>query len=156
MLLRLALCIGFAAASIVAVPRTIWAQEPAQTTPAPDASKAGAAAKPAAEANDPFGEETTLTAQPIVYMKGTGTWDKAFETVTTAFKTLKDFIDKDGLKADGPVMTIFTGTDDSGFQFEAAIPVAEPPKAPANGDIAVGTSPQGRALKFVQIGRAHV
>jgi hypothetical protein len=35
-------------------------------------------------------------------------------------------------------MTIFTATDDTGFQFEAAIPIAEPPKNPPHGDIGVG------------------
>jgi effector-binding domain-containing protein len=49
-------------------------------------------------------------------------------------------------------MTIFTSTDDTGFQFQAAIPIAEPPKNPPHGDIAVGTSPQGRALEFVHRG----
>jgi effector-binding domain-containing protein len=99
-----------------------------------------------------WGAPTTLAAKPIVYLKGTGTWDNAFETITNSFKTLKAYIDKESLKADGPVMTIFTSTDDTGFQFEAAIPVAEPPKNPPHGDIAVGTSPQGHALKFVHRG----
>ena len=49
-------------------------------------------------------------------------------------------------------MTIFTATDDTGFQFQAAIPVAEPPKTPPKGEIAVGTSPEGHALKFVHRG----
>ena len=50
---------------------------------------------------DPFGEETTLTAKPIVYVKGTGNWDNAFETITKSLKTLKAYIDKEGLKTDG-------------------------------------------------------
>ena len=49
-------------------------------------------------------------------------------------------------------MTIFTATDDTGFQFQAAIPVADPPKTPPKGEIAVGTSPEGHALKFVHRG----
>ena len=64
----------------------------------------------------------------MVYVKGTGTWDNAFETITNSFKTLKAYITKEGLKVDGQAMTIFTSTDDTGFQFQAAIPVAEPPK----------------------------
>ena len=58
---------------------------PEPATPAPAAS---------GEQKDPFGEEMTLTAKPIVYMKGTGTWDNAFETITGAFKTLKAYVDK--------------------------------------------------------------
>jgi effector-binding domain-containing protein len=101
---------------------------------------------------DPFGEDITLTAKPIVYVKGTGNWDNAFETITNSFKTVKAYVDKEGLKVDGQPMTLFTATDDTGFQYEAAIPLAEPPKTPPRGNIAVGTSPQGRALKFVHRG----
>jgi effector-binding domain-containing protein len=157
MLLRFALCIGMAAAAIaVAGPQPSWAQNPPPSPPAsapkPDAAPAAPSPGTAAEAPDPFGEETTLTAKPIVYLKGTGTWDNAYETITDSFKSLKAYIDKEGLKADGPAMTIFTSTDDAGFQFKAAIPIAEPPKNPPHGDIAVGTSPQGRALEFVHRG----
>lgn len=173
MLLRSVLCIGMAAAAIAfAGPQPSWAQSPppppsASPTPsapppasatkpeaAPATPVAPAAPAPAASAapSDPFGEDTTLTAKPIVYLKGTGTWDKAFETITGAFKTVKTYVDKQGLKPDGKAMTIFTSTDDTGFEFEAAIPVAEPPKNPPHGDVAVGTSPQGRALKFVHRG----
>jgi len=157
MLLRFALCIGMAAAAIaVAGPQPSWAQNPPPSPPAsapqPDAAPAAPSPGTAAEAPDPFGEETTLTAKPIVYLKGTGTWDNAYETITNSFKSLKAYIDKEGLKADGPAMTIFTSTDDAGFQFKAAIPIAEPPKNPPHGDIAVGTSPQGRALEFVHRG----
>jgi effector-binding domain-containing protein len=160
MFLRFALCIGMAAAAIVfAAPQPSWAQTPAQTPPAsatkPDAAPAAPAApKPgaASEQKDPFGEDTTLTAKPIVYVKGTGNWDNAFETITGSLKTLKAYIDKGGLKADGEPMTIFTSTDDTGFQFQAAIPIAEPPKNQPHGEVAVGTSPEGHALKFVHRG----
>ena len=79
-------------------------------------------------------------------------WNSAFETVTKAFKTLRGFVDKEGLKSYGLPITVFTSTDDKGFQFEAALALAEPPKSAPRGDIAVGTSPQGHALKFVHRG----
>jgi effector-binding domain-containing protein len=159
MLRRFALYIGLAVATLaVAAVEPSWAQTPAQTQPASPATPDAAAPSPAPNASaqpqtrDPFGEDATLTAKPIVYLKGTGTWDNAFETIVNAFKTLKTYIGKEGLKADGEPMTIFTSTDDAGFQFQAAIPVAEPPKNPPRGEIAVGTSPQGHALKFVHRG----
>ncbi len=49
-------------------------------------------------------------------------------------------------------MTIFTATDDNGFEYQAAVPIAEAPKNPPHGDIAMGQSPQGQALKFVHRG----
>ena len=151
MFLRFALAAMLAAAVLGAAERRpAWAEDLAPSPPAAPAKPD--AAQGAAQANDPFGEETTLTAKPIVYLKGTGTWDNAFETITNSFKTLKTYITKEGLKIDGQSMTIFTATDDTGFQFQAAIPVAEAPKTPPKGEIAVGTSPEGRALKFVHRG----
>ena len=58
-------------------------------------------------------------------------WDSAFDTISGAFKKLKTYIDKEGLKTDGPPMTIFTQTDDTGFQFQAAVPIADRAEKPA-------------------------
>jgi effector-binding domain-containing protein len=153
MFLRFALCVGMAAVAIAAVePQPSWAQKPAPTPPASDAKPTVPSPGATAEPSEPFGEDTTLTAKPIVYLKGNGTWDNAYDTITVSLKKLKTYLDKEGLKADGQPMTIFTSTDDSGFQFQAAIPVAQPPAIPPHGDIAVGTSPEGHALKFVHHG----
>jgi effector-binding domain-containing protein len=160
MFLRLAVAATLAAAIFAAAEQQpAWAESPAPSPPAAQAKPDAAQPAPAApaqaapaQASDPFGEDATLTAKPIVYLKGTGTWDNAFETITNSFKSLKTYITKEGLKIDGQAMTIFTATDDTGFQFQAAIPVADPPKTPPKGDIAVGTSPEGHALKFVHRG----
>jgi effector-binding domain-containing protein len=128
------------------------AASPAKPDAKPDAAPAVPGPAATAQPTDPFAEDATLTAKPMVYVKGTGTWDNAFETITNSFKTLKAYIGKEGLKVDGQAMTIFTSTDDTGFQFQAAIPVAEPPKNPPKGEISVGNSPQGHALKFVHRG----
>jgi effector-binding domain-containing protein len=152
MLLRFAPCIAAAAlyvgalslVTIVSGSQASWAQTP----PAPAA--ASPADKPAA--TEPFAEDTTLTAKTIVYVKGNGVWDSAFDTISASFKKLKAYIDKEGLKTDGPPMTIFTQTDDTGFQFQAAVPIVEPPKNPPHGDIAIGQSPEGHALKFIHHG----
>jgi effector-binding domain-containing protein len=140
-----------ALAMAFAAPQPASAQTPAPTppdvTPAPSAPSAAPA-----HPGDPFGEDATLTAKTIIYVKGTGTWDKAFETITGSFKKIKTYLDKEGLKTDGLPMTIFTATDDTGFEYEAAIPIAEAPKNPPHGDIAMGQSPAGQALKFVHRG----
>src|SRR5271167_943445 len=120
------------------------AQSPAATPDAP--------AAPAAQPGDSFGEGTTLTAKTIIYVKGNGTWDKAFETITSSFRKIKAYLDKEGIKPDGLSMTIFTATDDTGFDYEAAVPIAEAPKNPPHGDIQLGQSPDGQALKFVHRG----
>jgi effector-binding domain-containing protein len=106
---------------------------------------------------DPFGQEVKLAPKTIVYVAGSGTWDKAYEALIEAFKKVDAYLDGAGLKPSGPAMTIFTSTDDTGFDFKAAVPLAEPPKIPPNGsppgrEIAVGQSPDGKVLKFVHRG----
>jgi effector-binding domain-containing protein len=117
----------------------------AQPAPAPPASKA-------LQPSDPFGEDVILAAKPMVLVKGTATWDNAFDTLTGSFKAVLAALEKQGLKPAGPPMTIYTATDDTGFEFMAGFPVAEEPKGPLPPDLSVGKSPDGRALKFVHRG----
>jgi effector-binding domain-containing protein len=126
----------------------------APASPAPPAAQAppGNAPAQAGQGADAFGEEVTLTAKPIVYLKGTATWDSAFDTLVDAFKSVQGFVEREKLKPSGPFMTIYTATDDTGFQFEAALPLEEEPKNPPKGDLTIGKSPDGRALKFVHRG----
>jgi len=132
-MLRLVLALVLAAA--IGAPARSLAQSTVQTQPI-----------------DPFGQVVTLAEQPIVYAAGTGEWDSALETLTEAFKSVKNYLDKAGLKAAGQPMTIYTAMDDVSFNFRAAIPVAAPPSRAPTGDILAGTSPAGKALKFVHRG----
>jgi effector-binding domain-containing protein len=101
---------------------------------------------------DPFGQELKLAPKTIVYVAGSGTWDKAYDTLVEAFKKLDAYLNGAGLKASGPAMTIYTSTDDTGFDFKAAVPLADAPKSPPGKEIAVGQSPDGKVLKFVHRG----
>jgi effector-binding domain-containing protein len=117
---------------------------------------AGASERPAlaqaAKSADPFGEPVTLTAKTIVASKGTANWDNAYETLVEALKAVYGYLDKQGIKPSGPAMTIYLSTDDTGFQFQIGVPVAEAPKDPPKGDIAIARSPEGKALKFIHRG----
>lgn len=124
---------------------------PAAQTP-PAAAQTPAPAAPAVQTADPFGEELTLTAKTVVMMKGTATWDNAFETITNTLKTLQGALDKQSIKANGPALIVYTSTDDTGFVFQAELPVAEAPAKPLGKDITSGKSPEGKALKFVHRG----
>ena len=93
-----------------------------------------------------------LEPRTIVFLKGNGTWDSAFETLVDSFKSVYGFLDKQGIKPAGPAMTVYTSTDDTGFSYQAAVPVAQEPAEPPRGDIAVGKSPGGRMLKFIHRG----
>jgi effector-binding domain-containing protein len=101
---------------------------------------------------DAFGEEVTLPSRAMVFLKGHSTWDDAFATLVDAFKSLDEYLAKQGIKPIGPYMTIYTQTDDTGFSFDAAVPITQAPADPPKGDIAIGQTPSGKALKFVHRG----
>jgi effector-binding domain-containing protein len=116
------------------------AQTPAAPSPAPTVQTA-----------DPFGEQFSLEPKKVVVMKGTANWDNAFDTLIDSFKALTALLDKQGIKAAGNAMIVYTSTDDTGFTYLAEIPVEQDPKNLGKG-MSMGTSPDGKALKFVHRG----
>lgn len=144
--IALALAIGWAAPALTQPASPPPADAPAMPAPT------GPAVPLPLQPGDAFGEEVMLPERTIVYLKGHTTWDAAFETLTDAFKTLHEYFEKQGIKPNGPALIIYTETTDRGFQFQAALPVAEAPKEPPKGDLAVGPAPSGKALKFVHRG----
>ena len=145
--LVLALSTGLAAAQ-PAPPADRPAEQMPPAPPPPGAEPSPSPLKP----GDAFGLEVVLPERTMVYLKGHTNWDTAFDTLVESFKTLHAFMDKEGIAANGPAMTIYTQTDETGFQFEAAYPIAQAPANPPKGDIAVGPAPSGKALKFVHRG----
>lgn len=106
---------------------------------------------PSVQTADPFGEEFTLEPKKVVVMKGTANWDAAFDTLIDSFKALTALLDKQGIKASGNAMIVYTSTDDTGFTFLAQIPVDQDVKNLTK-DMSMGKSPEGKALKFVHRG----
>ena len=144
------------------------AQSPAPSTPAPSVTPAPPPAEtkspgdlpstapptpaPApVQAADPFGEQITLTQKTVIAIKGTANWDTAFETLVGSLKTLAAALEKEGGKAAGNSMIVYTSTDDTGFTYLAEIPVEQDPKNLPK-TISVAKSPDGKALKFVHRG----
>jgi effector-binding domain-containing protein len=123
---------------------------PSETKPADAGSAESKPAEP--KSADPFGEQVTLTPKTIIFLKGNSTWDKALENLQDAFKSVYALLDKQGIAKAGPAMTIYTQADDTGFHFQAAVPIAQAPKDLPKGDIEVGQSPGGQALKFTHRG----
>lgn len=142
-------------AAALALALACASQVAAAQTAAPPANPPASPVKPAEPQpapDDPFGEETQVAAKTIISLKGTSNWDAAYETLLDSFKTIHGFLEKEGLKPAGPAMTIYLSTDDTGFEFRAAVPIAEPMANPPKGDIEMGQSPSGRMLKFVHRG----
>lgn len=135
------------------------ASEAPAVTPAPTSPQAPSAAQtPAAPATpapvqtaDPFGEETTLEPKTVVILKSKATWDNAFDSLMDAFKSLTALLDKQGIVPNGNPMIVYTSTDDTGFTFQAEVPVPQEPKNLAK-SMSIGKSPDGKALKFVHRG----
>src|SRR4051812_33674286 len=144
------------AASASPSPSTSPAASPATSpaasaSPSPAPPPAAAATPTPVQTADPFGQETTLESKKVVMVKGTANWDSAFDTLIDAFKALNTLLDKQGIKAAGNSMIVYTSTDDTGFTFLAEIPVDQDPKNLPK-DMSVGKSPEGKALKFVHRG----
>jgi effector-binding domain-containing protein len=132
----------------------------AATSPsAPPATPPGAAEAPAAppaapapvQTADPFGEQITLEPKTVVILRGNANWDSAFDTLIESFKSLSALLEKQGIKAAGNPMIVYTATDDTGFSYLAEMPVDREPKNLTK-DMSSGKSPEGKALKFVHRG----
>src|SRR6478736_35639 len=65
----------------------VLAQTPPAANPPAQAPAPAPATPPAVTPADPFGAEVTLAPKTFVYMKGTATWETAYDTLVDAFKT---------------------------------------------------------------------
>jgi effector-binding domain-containing protein len=133
-----------------ASPTSSASPSPAPSAP-PAAAQTPATPPPAVQAADPFGEPVTLEAKKVVTVKGNANWDAAFETLIDSFKVLNALLDKQGIKASGNAMIVYTSTDDTGFTFIAEIPVSQDVKSLGK-NMSMGQSPEGKSLKFVHRG----
>ena len=150
--LLLALTLGFAVNPAAAQHAEIPEKPPIETMP-PAATPIPAPDAPSLlQPGDAFGAQVMLPERTIIYLQGQSNWDNALDTLVESFRSLDEYLDKHGIKPNGPPMTIYTQTDDTGFHFRAAVPIAEEPKDAPKGDIAVGPAPSGKALKFVHRG----
>ncbi len=143
-----------AATPAPATPAPATPETPA-ATPAPPPVAAQTPATPPADPKvqvaDPFGEETTLTAKKVIAIKGNATWDNAFEALTDSLKTLTAVLDKQGIKASGPAIVVYTSADDNGLAYQAQLPIEQDPKNLPK-DVTIAKSPEGKVLKFIHRG----
>jgi len=146
------IALAFAAAMDMATAQSPAPKPSVNETMPPVPPIAGPASPSPLQPGDAFGEQVTLPERTIVYITGHSNWDTAFDTLIDAFKSLREYLDKQDVKPTGSALTIYTQTDDTGFSFKAALPIEQAPKDPPKGDIGVGPAPSGRALKFVHRG----
>jgi effector-binding domain-containing protein len=116
--------------------------------------KPGDASPPPGVADDAaqavMSQTVTVDARPAAVIKGQGKWEDAGKTVGEALARLSEAVGKAGLAANGRPFAVFTKTDDTGFAFEAMVPLAAAPegKPKLPEGVSIGASPAGKALKF--------
>ncbi|MGY2047653.1 GyrI-like domain-containing protein [Methylobacterium sp. JK268] len=100
-------------------------------------------------------DEVTLPAKPTIILSGSAKWDAAVPSLRDAFARMESDLAKAGIKATGRPLAVFNRTDDDGFQFDAMIPIEQVPDPKPAGlpaDLRFGTTPSGKALRFVHKG----
>ena len=95
-----------------------------------------------------------LPAKPVAILKGRTTWDNAFAQITASIEQIDREITKHGLQIAGRPLTYFITTDDNGFTFEVMRPIDKMPvdKTVLSELVRLGTTPEGKAMRFVHKG----
>ena len=95
-------------------------------------------------------ETIEVPTRPIVFLEGQSSYDDAFKSIKASFAKVNAAMDKAGLKAVGHPITIFVDTNDKGFKYKAAVPIAAKPEGKSDlGDgVSLADSPSGSGLKF--------
>ena len=94
----------------------------------------------------------SMVAKPALVMHGQSTWDHGFQKLKDAFEKLKISAQSAGMNITGYPVTIFIGTTENDFRFDAMLPIDKVPnQLPANFpiDMHIGSTPSGHALRFV-------
>ncbi len=135
-------------------PTTNIAAPVGSTNPVAGASDGKTDAPQAARPDNPaasvMSQAVAVEARPAIISRGQGKWDEAEKLIPEALAKLQATAAKAGLPVNGRPVTVFTKTDDSGFSFEAMLPLAAAPEGKAKfaDGVEVGSSPSGKALKF--------
>lgn len=132
-------------------------EAPAAPAPGEPAAPASATAvfksvaPPASEVILP--DRLTLESHPALITHGKGEWEKAYDQIREAVAKLKAAAEKSKLSVVGYPLTIFIETDNSGFTYDIMLPIAAASLPPPDlaGDIKLGETPTGKAIRFVHL-----
>jgi effector-binding domain-containing protein len=134
---------------IVSVPAvSAQAEAPPNQPPAP--ANPAAPATPAPGPSETGPQMIDVAAKPTAVISAKAKWADGFTAIKDAEDKLKAAVEQAGLQAAGAPLTVFTQTDDTGFSYEAMLPLTEKPKdkTELSDVVKLGTSPSGKALKF--------
>jgi effector-binding domain-containing protein len=99
-------------------------------------------------------DEVVLPEKPVLILTGTSAWEEGLNNLRGAFGRVEAELARLGLTPAGRPLAVFLQTTDDNFRFEAMIPIgAIPTPAPSVGaDLRFGTTPSGKAYRFVHKG----
>jgi effector-binding domain-containing protein len=99
-------------------------------------------------------DEVTLPEKPVLILSGKSSWDDGLKTLRGAFAKVEAELARLGIQPNGRPIAVFVETTDDNFRFDAMVPIAAPPApAPTIGpDMRFGTTPSGKAYRFVHKG----
>ena len=121
--------------------------------PAPAAPPASESQPPPGVPSDASAVTLELTPRTVAYLHASGKFENGFKTVRGVLARVAAAIKKAGVSPSGHPFALFLATDDTSFEFDAMIPVAEKPEASELSDgVKIGESPSGKAIKFLHRG----
>lgn len=94
-------------------------------------------------------DEIVLAPKPVLIRPGEASWDEGFKALSGAIAALREQAQKLGLPVAGRPLSLFVETTDNGFRFEAMLPVARAPDGALPEGFRAGTTPEGKAFRFV-------
>ncbi len=128
----------------------VTAAPPAGPSPAGPSTVARPTLVP--NAGDPVNvDEVSLPGKPAAILSGMSTWDEGFTGLKNAFRRIEEELAKVAIAPAGRPVAVFVETDDLGFRYDAMIPILGIPESrgPLPAEIRFGTTPEGKALRFV-------
>jgi effector-binding domain-containing protein len=99
--------------------------------------------------------ETVQTkSQPMIYVSYRATMDSGEigQKMGEAFQTLGTFIGINNIEVAGPALAVYSDYTETGMKMGIGFPVAAAALGKATGEIKAGTTPAGKAMKFVHRG----
>ncbi len=155
--MKMLLWMPLLAATLLLAPahaQTTPSEPPATSTPATDPAPLPTGPKAMAErpTQSSLPDTVSITGRPALIVSGDGLWEGGYDILRTIFQRLDAAATKAGLKKTGYPIAIFRETTDTGFVFDAMLPIETTPTAtPADfpPELKFGTTPSGSAFRFV-------
>jgi effector-binding domain-containing protein len=119
--------------------------------PAPALSaEAGALLAPGPTTPD-VPQEVTVAPKAVAAISGQTTWDAGFAATRATLTRLATALKAAGVTPAGRPLVHFVEVDDTGFRYEAMIPVAAPPadRSTLPAEVHFGVTPSGKAIRVV-------